>query len=215
LKKACPAACAVAVAGAVASCLLPALAHDGHEAHGATMSSQAGAAKFRVTTARYETPDVALVDGSGATFRLRELLAQPRPVMLQFIYTTCTTICPVLSATFAQLQSKLAPSHADYLMVSISIDPEYDTSKRLSEYAQRFGADGHWLFLTGKSDSIQATLRAFDSLYPSFNKMNHQPVTFLKAAGGSSWRRFDGFVSADALMQEYVNLGTETTAMTR
>lgn len=215
------AALAVVVWGAAASLPAPAQAHDNHgataedhSAHRAAMAPAAAAA-YKLTTAHYEVPDVTLVDGSGVAVRLRELLAQPRPVFLQFIYTTCTTICPVLTATFAQVQGRLASAHADYLMVSVSIDPEYDTPKRLSAYAQRFSADGHWVFLTGKAEDIQASLRAFDALYPSFNKMNHQPATFLKAGEGASWLRFEGFVGADALMKEYAKLGSATTAMTR
>lgn len=192
----------------------PAAADDPHAAHRAHMA-QAATEGYRLSTARYDVPDVTLVDNHGHAQPLRALLQQERPVLLQFIYTTCTTVCPVLSATFAQAQKRLDAEKADYLMVSVTIDPEYDTPARLADYAKRFGAGGHWVFLTGKAEDIQASLRAFDSLYPSFNKMNHQPATLVKGAGGSTWRRFDGFVSADALMQEYAKLGTATTALAR
>jgi protein SCO1/2 len=201
-------------AGHAMPAAVPAAADDPHAAHRAH-AAQTAAEGYRMSTARYEVPDLTLVDSHGRAQGLRALLQQERPVLLQFIYTTCTTVCPVLSATFAQAQKRLDAAKADYLMVSVSIDPEYDTPARLADYAKRFGAGGRWVFLTGKAEDIQASLRAFDSVYASFNKMNHQPATLVKGAGRSAWRRFDGFVSTDALMQEYAKLGTATTALAR
>lgn len=180
-------------------------AHDAHHAHH-NMVAKGAAAGYKVSTARYTIPNVTLVSSTGAPVHLRALLQEPKPVLLQFVYTTCTTICPVLSATFAQAQARLAQQHVDYRMVSISIDPEYDTPQKLAAYAQRFNAGPQWTLLTGKASDIQATLRAFESIYPSFNKMNHEPATFLKATNGAQWERIDGFVSVDELMREYAAL---------
>ncbi|MDP2064992.1 MAG: SCO family protein [Burkholderiaceae bacterium] len=180
-------------------------AHDAHQAHH-DMMAKGAAVGYKVSHARYTVPDITLVSSTGAPVRLQALLQEPRPVLLQFIYTTCTTICPVLSATFSQAQARLAAQHADYRMVSISIDPEYDTPQKLASYAQRYQASPQWTFLTGKASDIQATLRAFESIYPSFNKMNHEPATFLKVGSGARWERIDGFVSVDELMREYAGL---------
>lgn len=200
------AAMTVGALGALALFGQRAQAHDAHAHHPAPAG--AAAAGYKLTSARYTVPDVTLVSGEGKLVPLRALLQQYRSVLLQFVYTTCTTVCPVLSATFAQAQAQLAATHADYLMVSISIDPEHDTPQKLAAYAQRFDAGPKWTFLTGKADAIQAALRAFDSTYPSFNKMNHQPTTFLKPAGGDVWKRIDGFAGVDELMQVFATLGT-------
>ncbi|MGD8843139.1 MAG: SCO family protein, partial [Gammaproteobacteria bacterium] len=79
----------------------------------------------------YSTPSVTLLDQNGQPVPLRELLDGDRPVMLNFIFTSCTAICPTMSATFAGVQTRLGDDAEKVRMVSISIDPEYDTPAAL------------------------------------------------------------------------------------
>jgi protein SCO1/2 len=99
---------------------------------------------YRVSDVRYTVPDVALVDTAGAAVELQELLDSGEPVALNFIFTTCTTICPVMTATFAQMRRDLGESAGRVRLVSISIDPEYDRPEVLREYAERFHAGPGW-----------------------------------------------------------------------
>lgn len=153
------------------------------------------------SVANYAVPDVKLVDASGRKVALREVLAGGAPVMLNFIYTSCTAICPVMSSTFSQVQSKLGPERDKLRMVSISIDPEQDTPAKLKAYAKKYGAGPQWLMLTGSAQDSLAVQRAFDSYRG--DKMNHEPVTFLRNANGKSWVRIQGFANADQLLREY------------
>jgi len=178
-------------------------AHDGahampgeHAAHHAAMQSQG----YTVTTERYLVPDVELIDESGSPVALRQLLEGDRPVALDFIFTTCTTICPVMTATFARMQQELGESADQLRLVSISIDPEYDRPKVLVAYAERFHAGPGWTFLTGDGPDITEVLRSFNSFYGS--KMNHQPVTLLKRPDSPSWIRIDGLASSADLAHE-------------
>ena len=124
--------------------------------------------------------------------------------MLNFIYTTCTAICPILSQSFAEFQRKLGGERDRVRMVSISVDPEQDTPKRLTEYAKRFDAGGQWGFYTG---SVQASVTAQKAFHAYFgDKMHHRPVTFMRAAPGQPWLRLDGFTSPDDLIAEYRKL---------
>jgi protein SCO1/2 len=122
-------------------------------------------------------------------------------VVLNFIFTTCTAICPAMSQTFARIQSQhLEGVH----MVSVSIDPEQDTPARLTEYAQRFGAGPAWTFYTSTPEASTAMQRAF-GVYRG-DKMNHGPVTFLRAAPGKPWVRLEGFAKAEDVVKEYRQL---------
>ena len=124
--------------------------------------------------AAYTVPDVKLVDADGAAVPLRSQLAnQDKPVILNFIFTSCGAICPVMSATFAQVQAALGPERDAVRMVSISIDPEQDTPAALKTYAGKFGARPQWQMLTGSLDDSIAVQRAFD-VYRG-DKMGHQP----------------------------------------
>lgn len=148
----------------------------------------------------YMVPDVKLVRDDGKTVQLSREIDDGRPVVLSFIYTSCTTVCPVTSATLAELQRKLGDARDQVHLVSITIDPEYDTPARLHEYAKKFGAGPEWQHYTGTLTASQAVQRAFD-VYRG-NKMDHQPATLVRGAPGAPWVRIDGFATADQLMAE-------------
>lgn len=149
----------------------------------------------------YTIPDVQLTDSDGRAVRLRDLLDTGEPVMVNFIFTTCATICPVMVKVFAEVPAKLGAQARQLRMVSISIDPENDTPARLRSYAREQGAGERWKFLTGRVQDILAIQRAFSSYRG--DKMNHEPVTLLHTTAGGPWVRLDGFVSAGELANEY------------
>lgn len=172
--------------------------------HCAPMAAAAAKAGYKPSSQTYpEIPEVVLTDAEGNPVRLRELLAGGEPEMLNFIFTTCTTICPVMTKVFADVRTKLGHQADNLRMVSISIDPDNDTPARLKAYAQKFGADSHWTFLTGSVQDIAAVQRAF-AAYDS-DKMNHQPLTLLRTAPGTQWLRIDGFATPEQLVSEYRN----------
>jgi protein SCO1/2 len=88
--------------------------------------------------------------------------------------------------------------------MSISIDPEEDTPSRLAEYARKFHAGPEWQHYTGTLAASLAAQRAFD-VYRG-EKMNHTPVTLMRAAPGKPWLRIEGFVTPDELVHDYRNL---------
>lgn len=149
----------------------------------------------------YEIPDVTLVDDGARPVRLRETLAAGGPVMVNFIFTTCNAICPVMSRIFARVPQELGAEAARVRLISITIDPEQDTPGRLKAYAERFGAGPTWRFLTGSVADIVAVQRAFD-VYRG-DKMNHEPLTLLRRAPGRPWVRLEGFASPTQLAREY------------
>jgi protein SCO1/2 len=171
-------------------------ASDEHAAHRAAMQKPSYAA----TTEIYTIPDVELIDQLGTSVSLRTLLESEQPIALNFIFTTCTTICPVMTATFAQMRRELGDSGNELRLVSISIDPEYDRPDKLKAYSEQFRAGAGWDFLTGDSADIVQVLRSFDSYAGS--KMNHQPVTLLKSPGSATWTRLDGLASGTDLANE-------------
>jgi protein SCO1 len=148
----------------------------------------------------YTVPNVKLVRDDGKTVELSRELDDARPVVLNFIYTTCTSVCPLTSQTFADLQERLGAARDSVRLISISIDPEQDTPARLSEYGQKFGAGPRWHFYTGTLAASQAAQRAFNVYRGS--KMDHAPVTLVRTAPGKTWVRLDGFASADEVRGE-------------
>ena len=159
------------------------------------------------TLADYTVPRVALVREDGRSVVLSNEIDDGKPIVLSFVYTTCTTICPVTSMTLAELQSRLGDARDRVHLVSISIDPEQDTPARLRDYARKFGAGPEWHHYTGTVGASVASQRAF-GVYLG-DKMTHTPVTLVRSAPGARWVRFEGFATADQLLAE---LHSATTA---
>jgi len=158
------------------------------------------------TTANYTVPDVMLVRDDGKPVQLGREMDDGRPVVLSFIYTSCTTVCPLTSLTLAQLQDKLGAARDTVHLMSISIDPEQDTPTRLHEYAKKYGAGPEWQHYTGTLAASRTAQQAFD-VYRG-NKMEHAPATLIRAAPGAPWVRIDGFATADQLLAELPNFCT-------
>jgi protein SCO1 len=178
------------------------LAHGGKE-HAAAWP---GGNPYERSVRSYAIPDVVLVDADARPVRLRELLASDDPVMLNFIFTTCSTICPVMVKVFSDVPSRLGAEAKDLRMISISIDPENDTPAQLKSYAKNFGEGLRWRFLTGRLEDIKNVQRAFDSYRG--DKMGHEPLTLMRHARGKSWVRIDGFANPDELVREYRRVAT-------
>jgi len=149
----------------------------------------------------YRVPELRLVRDDGKPVDLAAELDDGQAVYIDFIYTTCTAICPVTSATFAALQDKLGRDRDKVHLVSISIDPEEDTPRRLAQFREKYGAGPQWRCYTGTAEASVATQRAFGVF--TGDKMGHTPVTLFRAAPGRQWVRLDGFATPDELLREY------------
>lgn len=100
--------------------------------------------------------DIPLVDQSGATFRLRELAG--RPAVITFIATRCRDTCPIANAVFSELASRGSRAR----LITVSLDPEYDTPFVMSKYARELDAHAPaWDVVTGKPRDVVRLLQAF------------------------------------------------------
>lgn len=151
------------------------------------------------SSAAYRLDGLRLLRADGQRVLLADELKHDGPLVLDFVFTTCTAICPTLSRTFAELQAKSDPARP-LRLVSISIDPQQDTPAVLRNYSKQFAAGPGWRFYTGTVAESIAVQRAFD-VYRG-NKMNHVPLTFVRRAPGQPWLRLEGYASVDALLRE-------------
>jgi protein SCO1/2 len=193
------------LSGALALALPPhgnVAAEEGHEHH--KRQTQSADKPYQATTRDYALPDLMLLRVDGTEVRFPADIDDGRPVLLNFIYTTCTAICPLLSQTAAAFQARIGSEVGQVRMVSVSIDPEHDTPARLAEYAARFNAGPQWTHYTGTLEASIALQKAFEAYYG--DKMNHRPVVFLRRAPGQPWLRLEGFTTPDDLVREYRSL---------
>ena len=174
-----------------------AAAHD-HHAHPAS-HGQAGVPPVVPQGARITLADVALLDQDGRSLRLRSDAIGARIVIVNFAYTTCTTVCPVASAVLAQVQGRLgARLGRDVGLVTVSVDPLRDTPARLKAYAERVGAGPGWRWLTGAKPQVDEVLKAFGAYTANF--ADHPPLTLVGDARSGRWLRFYGFPTPEQLV---------------
>lgn len=158
---------------------------------------------YERSVAEIEVPDVVLVNQKGEKVRLKSFLETDQPVIVDFIYATCTTICPVLSAGYVSIQRKFGPESENVRLVSITIDPENDNPAELQQYLERYRAQPGWDFLTGSRADINTVMNAFDAYFP--NKMSHMPLNFIRTPEEGRWIRLFGLIRSSELMNEFQN----------
>ncbi|HEX5716356.1 MAG TPA: SCO family protein [Thermoanaerobaculia bacterium] len=96
-------------------------------------------------------PAFSLVNRDGRTIRLEDLAGAPW--VADFIFTRCPASCPMMSARMARLEGSLPD--VGVLLVSVSVDPAYDTPEVLEHYARKLQAPERWLFLTGEREDVR------------------------------------------------------------
>jgi len=100
-------------------------------------------------------PAFSLVDERGQPFTEEAL--RHHPTIVSFIFTRCDTVCPVTSMKMSKIQEKTADVGQKIKLLSISVDPTYDTPARLTAFAAKYKADPErWRFVTGPADAVQA-----------------------------------------------------------
>jgi len=149
--------------------------------------------------AKVSIPDSVVLDQNSRPLRFYSDLIQGKTVAINFIFTTCTTICPPMTANFAKVQRIMRERGEKSLhLISVSVDPETDTPEKLKKYAEMFQAAPGWTFLTGTRAELEPIWRAF-SVYMS-NKQDHPATVVIGNDAQHRWIYASGLVSADKLV---------------
>jgi protein SCO1/2 len=135
-------------------------------------------------------PDVTLRDQNGAPVLFPELVRN-RMVVMNFVFTSCTTICSPMGANFGALQARLGEK-SDVRLISISIDPAMDTPARLRKWGERFHSGSSWTLLTGEPADVEKLLRALGVYTP--NRFSHAPLILVGNAATNRWTRANGLL---------------------
>ena len=170
---------------------------DPHAHHRAMMNKPAEPAE----TTKVDLLDHTLVDQHGKDVKFVSDVIGDRIVVMDFIYTSCTTVCPVISAVFGQVQTKLGDELGDeVVLVSVSVDPARDTPQRLKAYAATHKAQPGWIWLTGGKRTMDEVLDGLGAYTPNFE--NHPAMVLVGDGRTGEWSRFFGFPSPDRLVEQ-------------
>jgi protein SCO1 len=161
-------------------------------------------------------PDVEAIDQDGRQVRFYSDLVRGKRVAINFIFTTCTTICPPMGANFEQLQALLgARAGADVRLLSVSVDPGTDTPERLKAWGARFHAGPGWTLLTGRKDELDRLRKAMGVF--TADRASHAPILLLGDDRTGRWTRAYGLAPPAKIVQLLDGLsassaGTASTA---
>lgn len=138
-------------------------------------------------------PNIALQDQNGKTVTLASL--KGKPVLIDFIYTTCGSTCPTLTLKMSKVAGELGPELGQKVtIVSLTLDPEHDTPSELLKYSIGMGASSKgWLFLTGKPAQIDQVLALFKLVRTreSDGSITHATSAFLLGPNGRQVRQYN------------------------
>jgi protein SCO1 len=156
-------------------------------------------------------PDVTLVDQDGADHRFSALVAE-RPIVMNFFFTGCQTVCPVQFVQLKLLQSMIARSPtttSSPLILSIALNPLSDTPEAMTEFISHFdvssGIGKAWLFLTGGFEDLGPVWNSFEQ--SSFDPSQHTGLFWIGQPTPRRWSRMDAAASPDFMMKRLQETG--------
>jgi protein SCO1/2 len=169
---------------------------DPHAKHRAMMKQNAQSAE----SVDIDLRDQMLLNQYGEDVMFVSDVIGDNIVVMDFVYTTCTTICPVLSALFTQVQTKLGDDVGDEIwLVSMSVDPIRDTPQRMKAYSAKHRAGEGWLWLTGPKPAVDDVLTGLGAYTTNFE--DHPTMVLIGDGRTGEWKRLFGFPNPDRIVQ--------------
>jgi cytochrome oxidase Cu insertion factor (SCO1/SenC/PrrC family) len=144
-------------------------------------------------------PDTVVENQDGQRLSFYTDLVKGHTVAINFIFTTCTTICPVLAANFARTQRELGENREGVRLISISVDPATDTPERLKLFAQEFHAGPEWTLVTGQKTEIDQLLGGLGVAVA--DKLQHTPTVLIGNDALGKWQRVNGLASSSVILR--------------
>lgn len=194
LRSALLALCATLVGAAAAA----------HELHPHGRDAPPGAVKVRGL-------DTNLVDHDGRGVNVQRDVIGDRIVVVSFVYTSCTTVCPLVASVFSDLQARLGERVGrDVVLVTITVDPLRDTPAQLKAYAGRFQAGPGWRWLTGAPVAVNELLKGLGAYAPDFTQ--HPQMVLVGDGTTGRWTRFSGLPDSRRLAEHVRGLDATRSA---
>ncbi|HEV2706260.1 MAG TPA: SCO family protein [Pyrinomonadaceae bacterium] len=160
-----------------------------------SLSSHTGAQQG-VARTQPSIPDIEVFDQNGKKMRFYSDLIAGKVVAVNFIFTSCTFVCPMQGSNFAKLQTALGERLGrDVHLISVSVDPATDTPARLKAWGEKFGVKAGWTLVTGEQASMDKLLRTLtgDATRP----VEHSPVVLLGDFDKGGWVRAYGLAEPE------------------
>jgi len=177
-------------------------AHE-HERKGASETEQVPGLRI---------PDVRLTDQTGRQVHFLSDVLRQRTALISFIYTSCETTCPLVGATVAAVAEDSHNVGSNLAIISVTVDPNYDTPARLLAWRERYGDIPQWTLLTGPKREIDQLLRAFGAYSASLE--DHPDLMLVGPDAAGRWTRMSSLAAWDKVAAA-IRAMTDTAANRR
>jgi protein SCO1 len=145
---------------------------------------------------------IQVVNQSEKTLAFYHDLIANKTVVINFIYSTCKSSCPLSIMVFKKVQKSLAKQNIH--LISISVDPIHDTSEILQALSNKVEAGSNWQFITGSKEHIDNLLKLF-AVYAG-NKDEHSNGVIIGNDTQKRWLHLYGFPQANEIETEVKKL---------
>lgn len=119
-------------------------------------------------------PNVVLQTHEGQRVRFYDDLIKGKAALINFMFTSCTSQCPLATANLLKVEEGLGERLGrDIVMISVTVDPATDTPSVLKRYAGRYGTKPGWYFVTGTKKDVDLIRRRLGVLDDGVDKSQH------------------------------------------
>jgi protein SCO1 len=150
--------------------------------------------------------DIEIVDQTNKPLKFYDDLIKNQTVAINFVFTTCTSSCPLSTAIFRQVQKKLGKQKVQ--LITISVDPTTDTPERLLAFSNKHNAAPGWAFITGDKMAIATLLKTL-GVY-SADKNDHSNLVIVGNDATHNWSRLYGFPQVDEILSALHNVSDKS-----
>lgn len=159
-----------------------------------------GASGVKGADAPSRIADVPVVTQDERALHFYRDLVQHRLVAINFVFTGCSTVCPLMAARFAALQKQIDAERIPAHLISISLDPANDTPQSLGSWSHKFGATPGWTLVTGEKADIDALTASLGASTADFAA--HAPlIVIIDDRKPGAWQRLDGLAEPSVIAQ--------------
>jgi protein SCO1 len=173
------------------ACVLASLASEAAEPVAAKKQDQ----WIRITTdeskQREYFTDLNVLDQDGQMLKFYSDVLKNKIVLINFVFTNCEQVCPMLTRTFAKVQAEVGRNLGERIhLISISVDAQRDTPTVLKRYATQFGAKPGWRFITGKKGNVDWIIHRLGQWNEVIEA--HSPLIMVADVKTGRWRALPG-----------------------
>jgi protein SCO1/2 len=159
------------------------------------------------TTAATILPNVVVQTQDGIQVRFYDDLIKGKVVLINFMFTSCTTQCPLTTANLVKVEEALGERLGrDVVMISVTVDPSVDTASVLKKYSRRYNTKPGWYFVTGRQKDIDLIRRRLGGLDNTGDKTQHTGIVVYGNEATGQWAATPAMAQPKAIVRSVMRL---------